>query len=113
MSTSCSPARTVTPPISVSSVATRHMLWIGVTQRMNSSTATVRSAPSRRSAHCSGRAASSRIVRAMTVRVVSAPPSSSSSESLMTSATPKSWPGISAAVHTDITSSAGQARLAS
>ena len=49
------------------------MLSTGVTQRMNSSVATVMSAPSRSSWYWSGRLASSMIVRAITVRVVSAP----------------------------------------
>ena len=53
------------------------MFAIGVTQRMNSSVATVMSAPSRRSCHWSGCAARSSSVRPITVRVVSAPPSSS------------------------------------
>jgi hypothetical protein len=58
--------------------------------------------------HCSGWRAISRMMRAMTVRVVSAPPSSSSSESLMTSSTPNWWPGTSAVVQAVMTSSAGQ-----
>ena len=84
------------------------MLSTGVTQRMNSSIATVMSAPSRSSWYWSGRAASSRIVRAITVRVVSAPPSSSSRQSLMTGSRPIGSPSISAVVHTVMMSSAGQ-----
>ena len=56
------------------------------------------------------------MVRAITVRVVSAPPSSSSSESLMTSPTPKSWcfsPRFSTSTYWDMTSSAGQPFLVS
>ena len=96
MSTSCWPASIGWPPTSASTVATRHMLWMGVTQRMNSSVATDRSAPALSAAHWSGWAMRSRIVRAMTVRVVSAPPSSSSRQSEMTVSTVSGSPSTSA-----------------
>ena len=108
MSTSCWPASIGSPPTSASSVATRHMLWMGVTQRMNSSTATDGSAPALSFAHWSGWAMRSRIVRAMTVRVVSAPPSSSSRQSEMTVSTVTPSPSTSAWVQIDMMSSAGQ-----
>ena len=80
---------------------------------MNSSVAMVESAPSRSRDHSSGLAIRFRIVRAITVRVVSAPPSSSSRQSGMTSSSVSGRPSISAVVHTDITSSTGQPRFSS
>ena len=112
MRTSCEPAATGCPPTVVSTVATRHMLWIGVTKRMSSSVAQARSIPSRSNAHWSGRADSSTSERAITVLVVSAPPSSSRSESAMTASIGSSAPSTAAVAHTVMRSSAGHPRFA-
>ena len=86
ISTTWSPSRSVCPCSSCSSVTVRRMLRIGVTHRMNSSTAVVESSSgcSTSSRRWSGCSASSRIIEPMTVRVVSAPPSRSSSVSSST-----------------------------
>ena len=83
MSRTSSPAWSCLPWSSWSWVTVRRMLRIGDTQRMNSSTPVRASASgrSRRMRRWSGRNASSRMIAPMTVRVVSAPPSSTSRHS--------------------------------
>jgi len=86
------------------------MLWIGVTKRMNSSVASTGSAPSRRSCHTSGRSIRFRIVRAITVRVVSAPPSRMSRQSEMTASIGRGRPSISASVGLVVAGGSGPGR---